>query len=140
MGNRIADLAAEADTQLAINSTDGRQAAYRAVIAALELDTQGTHPLRSALFMKLGDVYLQGNDPKTALSAYDDAVRLPGGLGNEQLHLRLGKAQFQIGNFTRAADEFARAYMGGGKGIFDREDPRYFAFLKTKIKPGPNGW
>jgi hypothetical protein len=38
----------------------------------------------------------------------------------------------------RAADELTRAYMGGDEEIFDNEDPKYFQFLKTRIKLSPD--
>ena len=33
-----------------------------------------------------------------------------------------------------AADELARAYMGGGAEIFDDEDPKYWDFIRTKLQ------
>jgi hypothetical protein len=47
--------------------------------------------------------------------------------------------QFGLGNLGRAADELTRAYMGEGAKIFEGEDPKYFEFLKTKIKEPPEG-
>lgn len=56
----------------------------------------------------------------------------PDALGNPFLHLRLGQAQLNLGNEDRAADELMRAYMGGGPEVFEIEDGRYLAFLKTR--------
>jgi hypothetical protein len=54
--------------------------------------------------------------------------------------MRLGQCQFELGNKERAADELARAYMAEGSEIFKEEDPKYFAFLKTRLKPPASGW
>ncbi len=62
-----------------------------------------------------------------------------GAIGNPYLHFRLGQSQLELGNTERAADELARAYMGAGKEIFKYDDPKYFEFLKTKLKPPANG-
>lgn len=61
-------------------------------------------------------------------------MHCPGAIGNPFVHLRLGQAQFELGDMTRAADELARAYMGAGDEIFEEQDPKYLAFLKTKIQ------
>lgn len=61
------------------------------------------------------------------------AMRCPDAMGNPFLHLRLGQCQFELAALDRAADELARAYMGGGPELFSQEDPKYLAFLKTRI-------
>jgi tetratricopeptide (TPR) repeat protein len=60
-------------------------------------------------------------------------------MGNPFLHLRLGQCLFELDDLDRAADELARAYMGAGSGIFEGAD-KYFAFLKTRLKPPQGGW
>jgi tetratricopeptide (TPR) repeat protein len=62
------------------------------------------------------------------------AMTCPGGLGNPFLHLRLGQAQFELGDFDAAADELMRAYMGDGEEVFSEEDPKYLTFLGTRAK------
>jgi len=132
---------AAVDGYLNENTLKGRQSAFQVLMPLLEqADAEGWDEHLSALFSRLGDIYAQGEDYETALNAYSDAVRSPKGLGDEHIHLRLGKTQFELGNRERAADELCRAYMGGGKELFDDEPPKYFEFLKTKIKPGPEGW
>ena len=81
----------------------------------------------------LGGDYVAGRDNLTM------AMHCPNAIGNPFLHLRLGQCQFELGNLDRAADELARAYMGAGSDIFEDAD-KYFAFLKTRLKPPPGGW
>lgn len=40
---------------------------------------------------------------------------------------------FENENLDKAADELARAYMGGGIEIFMEDDPKYLEYLETKI-------
>ncbi len=68
------------------------------------------------------------------------AMQCPGALGNPFFHLRLGQCQFELGDLPKAGDELTRAYMGGGGKLFRRENPRYYAHLKTILKPPPAGW
>lgn len=69
----------------------------------------------------------------------DGEVTVARGDWNPFLHLRLGQAQLELKNEVRAAEELCRAYMGAGKEIFAKEDPKYFDFLKTKISPPSSG-
>lgn len=91
------------------------------------------------LLTAIGDMnYLQGSY-EYSTKALSDAMHCPNAIGNPFIHLRLGQSQFELGNKERAADELARAYMGAGKDIFEDEDPKYFEFLKTVLKPPANG-
>jgi tetratricopeptide (TPR) repeat protein len=88
----------------------------------------------------VGELQFRNGKFEKALNSYLRAVQCPSGLGNPYIHLRIGQAQFELGNQEGAADNLARAYMGGGKEIFEDGDPKYFAFLKTRLKPPTGGW
>jgi hypothetical protein len=138
---KAAKALAEGRVALAAANSDGRARAYQLAIDAIgAAEAARVEAVFVDLFQLLGDVYFQSEDFETALRAYGDAVASKDGLGNPAVHLRLGKAQFELRNEARAADELCRAYMGGGSEIFSAEPPKYFEFLKTKIQPGPNGW
>jgi tetratricopeptide (TPR) repeat protein len=87
----------------------------------------------------IGDANFLGGDYAAGKDNLATAMHCPGALGNPFLHLRLGQCQFELGNLDGAADELARAYMGGGAEIFDGAE-KYFAFLKTRLQPPPEGW
>ena len=91
------------------------------------------------LLTAIGDTYFRAESYEQARGALSDAMHCPGAIGNPFIHLRLGQAQFELGNLTRANDELTRAYMGAGKEIFEDEDPKYFAHLKTVLLPPANG-
>jgi len=71
---------------------------------------------------------------KSARQALEYAMTCPGAIGNPFLHLRLGQVLFDADEKDAAADELIRAYMGAGAEIFEKDDPKYFEFLKTKAK------
>ncbi|WBO64099.1 hypothetical protein [Streptomyces camelliae] len=87
--------------------------------------------------MAIGDARWRHRSFAEAYASFRDAVECPEGLGNPYIHLRLGQTAFELGHHDQAADELMRAYMGGGPGIFDEDDPKYLAFLRTRADLGP---
>lgn len=144
---KIDALYAEAERHLAQNTQKDREQAYHRYIEALEHlpEPREEWPQAMALFCGLGDVYFQSGDYETARQAYIDAVRCKDALGTAGIHLRLGKAQYELDEFDHAADEFCRAYLASaheakGMDIFQGQDPKYFEFLKTRMEPPQEGW
>jgi tetratricopeptide (TPR) repeat protein len=88
----------------------------------------------------LGDTYYMRRDFCSARESFRKAMECPNGIGNPFLHLRLGQCAVEIGDTARAADELARAYMGGGKEIFEDEDPKYFEVVKSVLRQPDSGW
>ena len=84
----------------------------------------------------LGETRVFMEDWQNALAVLQQAMHCPDAIGNPFLHFLLGKTQFELGNMDRAADELTRAYMGSGMDLLgdEDEDPKYLAFLRTKIK------
>ncbi|MCL9657286.1 tetratricopeptide repeat protein [Pseudomonas protegens] len=70
----------------------------------------------------------------SAREALQYAMTCPGGVGNPFLHMRLGQVLLDDGHEDNAADELMRAYMGAGQEIFQKEEPKYFNFLKSRMK------
>lgn len=92
------------------------------------------------LFSALGDIHFLSGSYCKALQTLLDAMRCHEGIGNPFLHLRLGQVQLELGNEILAADELARAYMGGGKYIFEGEDKKYFHAVQSSLSEPPEGW
>lgn len=88
----------------------------------------------------IGDANFLGRDFTAGRDNLSAAMHCPDAIGNPFLHLRLGQCCFELGELDRAADELTRALMGAGEEIFAAEDPKYFALLKTRLKPPPGGW
>ena len=92
------------------------------------------------LLAAIGDANFLGRDFAAGRKNLSLAMSCPDAIGNPFLHLRLGQCEFELGNLSKAADEFIRAYMGGGKDIFQEDDPKYFKFLTTRAQAPPTGW
>jgi tetratricopeptide (TPR) repeat protein len=87
------------------------------------------------ILASIGDIWFFLKNYEKAGYAFSDAIRCPGGLGNSFIHLRLGQIAFEVHEKSRALNELTRAYMGGGRDAFAREDPKYFALLEANLKP-----
>ncbi len=85
----------------------------------------------------IGDANFLGNDFKAGVDNLSNAMHCPGAIGNPFIHMRLGQCQFEVGNLDRAADELTRAFAIEGEDIFSEDDPKYLAFLKSKIQTEP---
>jgi hypothetical protein len=96
-----------------------------------EISTRVTVAVADACF--LSGQFKRGSD------ALAYSMTCPGAIGNPFIHLRFGQCQYELGNLDAAADELARAYMGAGSEIFSEDDPKYFEFLKTRIRPPESG-
>jgi tetratricopeptide (TPR) repeat protein len=92
------------------------------------------------LLTAIGDANFLARAFEQAKDALSDAMHCPGAIGNPFIHMRLGQAQFELGNMERASDELARAYLQEGLKIFSDEDPKYVSFIKSKLRPPPGGW
>lgn len=82
----------------------------------------------------IGDANFYLKDFEAGRDNLSNCMHCPGGIGNPFIHLRLGQCQLELGNKDRAADELTRAYALEGEQIFADENPKYFSFLKKKIK------
>ena len=92
------------------------------------------------IFVAVGDACFLSGDINGAYDAFSSATHCPGGIVNPFIHFRLGQIQLALGNEIIALDELTRAYMGGGKEIFDGEDSKYFDLIKHHLKEPPSGW
>jgi tetratricopeptide (TPR) repeat protein len=116
--------------------------ALEAYWSAYDLLPDPPHQWEAATWIltAIGDANFLQRDFTAGCDNLSSVMHCPGAIGNPFIHLRLGQCQFELGDRDRAADELARAYMGGGSELFDEEDPKYFAFLKTVLKPPADGW
>jgi len=85
----------------------------------------------------IGDANFLGGDFQAGVDNLSNAMRCPDAIGNPFIHLRLGQCQFEVGNLDKAADELTRAYGLEGEEIFTEDDPKYQAFLMTRINTNP---
>ena len=112
------------------------ESAFRCYRDALKLVPEPVDDWESTTWIlaAIGDLYFMEGKTEKALSAFEDAVRCPTGLGNPFIHLRLGQCCLDLRRLDRAADELTRAYMGGGLEILEKDDPKYLQFLRSRIE------
>jgi tetratricopeptide (TPR) repeat protein len=91
------------------------------------------------LLAAIGDACFLGGYFTSGSEAFSDALHCPGGFGNPFVHLRLGQCEFERGNLDMSAEHLTRAYALEGKAILEAENPKFFEFLKTRIKPPASG-
>jgi tetratricopeptide (TPR) repeat protein len=130
---QIKSLCAEGDELAAAQSFEQAIARYNEAWGLVP-DPKNRWAASTWIMAAIGDACFLGGYLTSALDALRYAMHCPDGLGNPFLHLRLGQVLFDRGELAEAADELARAYMGGGDEIFAAEDARYRAFLGTRMK------
>jgi tetratricopeptide (TPR) repeat protein len=106
---------------------------YRQALLLLPEPKHG-HEISLLAFTALGEAYFFSGWYQKALRAFRQAEKAPGGVENPLLHLRMGQASFEEGDFDRTADSLSRAYALDGRAIFRGEDKKYLSFLATRIE------
>ncbi|NQX26997.1 tetratricopeptide repeat protein [Microbacteriaceae bacterium VKM Ac-2854] len=92
------------------------------------------------ILVAIGDsLFLSGSFTR-GVEVLTHAMHCPGAIGDPFIHLRLGQCQFEVGNLTRAADELARGFLQEGDELFEEDDPKYLAFVKSRLRPPHGGW
>ncbi len=90
------------------------------------------------IFVAIGDChYLKGNFNE-ALNYFNEALKLPNGIGNAFILFRLGQCYYELEDYNNSKKYLLQAYMIEGKDIFADEEEKYFALLKQDIKGVPD--
>ena len=106
--------------------------------AALELlpEPRGQWATASWLWRAVADARFRGRDFVGALEPI--ALAMLHGLHEDPfLHLRRGQCLLELGQRDAALDALARAYVGGGRALFAREEPRWFEAIREVAIPRP---
>ncbi len=86
------------------------------------------------IYAALGDTHFLARDFERARQALTTVMLCPNALDNPFLWLRRGQVYFELGELKQAQDSLASAFMLGGREIFETEDPKYRAFIATKME------
>ena len=79
----------------------------------------------------LGDAYFAKGEYENGREALMSALHCPKTQGNPFIHLRLGQCLFELGELEEARRELKRTVEHKGEGLFDKEDPKYYAVLTS---------
>jgi tetratricopeptide (TPR) repeat protein len=137
--SQVKALCAEGDAHAEQASYDEAVCKYA---VALELLPEPITQWEAATWIltAIGDARFLQKRYDEAIQPLLDAMKCPGAIGSPFVHLRLGQVQFELGNEVLAKDELARAYMGGGKKLFQTEDLKYWEVVTSALKRPPGGW
>jgi hypothetical protein len=128
------DLAAEVEALCAEGDGAAAEGAYAQAVlryeAALELLPEPREQWSEAswLWRAVADARFRGRDFVGALEPISLAL-LHGDSGNAFLHLRRGQCLVELGHEADGLDALARAFAGGGRPLFAREEPRWLALI-----------
>jgi predicted Zn-dependent protease len=136
--DRIVELTNEAQEWEEIEEWDHARTALEKALALLP-EPQWKWEASTWLWTVLGDIEFQAERFEQAREAFRQAMLGPGALGNPFLRLRRGQMFFELGDMKWAAEELAGAYMLEGKELFESQDPKYFEYLKTVLRPPGSG-
>jgi tetratricopeptide (TPR) repeat protein len=91
------------------------------------------------IFAAIGNTYFLKGEYAPAYRALQDALRCPRTGTDALIHLRIGQVFLAWGTEELAATELAQAYMAGGAAIFEGEDARYFALVRSVLRTPADG-
>ncbi|HEU4453447.1 MAG TPA: hypothetical protein VFR81_10315 [Longimicrobium sp.] len=92
------------------------------------------------LLVGIGDACFLAGGWEQARNAFLDAMHCPDGIDDAFIHMRLGQIELELGDEEKAAQGLAHAYRKEGSELFEDEDPKYLAFMKSRLPPPPGGW
>ena len=146
-GRKVARLPPETFAEVKAKAEEGERrmaasdfrGAFDLFVAALNLLPDPREQWNAAgwLLVALGENAIRAGSFQAAEGPLTDAMWCPGTIGNPWVHLRCGQMRFELGQIDRAGDELARAYMGGGREVFEGQDPKYFALVEQLLQPPP---
>jgi tetratricopeptide (TPR) repeat protein len=93
------------------------------------------------LLVSIGDMQFMLNDFDGARDSFMSVAKISDDAqANPFVCLRLGQSLFELDDKPRAADWLARAFLSEGASIFSHDHSKYLTFIKTQLKPPPEGW
>lgn len=136
--HKIRELSAEGDSLAAQKQFEQAIEIYN-IAWGLVPEPKNDWEASTWLLAAIGDACFLGGYFTSGSEAFSHALHCPGGFGNPFVHLRLGQCEFERENLDMSAEHLTRAYALEGKAILEAENPKYFEFLKSRIKPPVSG-
>lgn len=84
------------------------------------------------LYASVGNIHFDARRWAEARDNFAAAMQSPSGTGNPFIQLRLGQAEFELGNTGEAFHRLLFARMRGPQGLLDEVDPKYSEFLNAE--------
>lgn len=81
------------------------------------------------LYASVANIHFDAGRWQEARDMFAAALESPSGVGDAFIQLRLGQAEYELGNSDEALHRLLFATMRGPRGLLDDEDPKYAALL-----------
>ncbi len=130
--NQVTVLSEEGD---ALAESGNYDDAIKKYIVAMDLLPAPKNQWEAAtwLYVAIGDAFFLADDYQATYNYFMDALNCPDATDNPFIHLRVGQAQYHLGNEDAAVNYLLKAYMLDGEKVFVAEDGMYLDFLKSKV-------
>lgn len=103
------------------------EAALESFQAGLDLlpEPKGAWVASAWLYASVGNIHFDAGRWAEARDNFAAASASASGLSNAFIQLRLGQAEYELGNMHEAAHHLLYAEMRGPQGLLDDQDPKY---------------
>lgn len=110
--------------QLDAGDADAALASFQ---AGLELLPEPKHKWVASTWLhaSVANIHFDAGRWQEARDNFAAASDAPSGLSNAFIQLRLGQAEYELGNIPEAAHHLLYAHMRGPQGLFEDQDPKY---------------
>ncbi len=85
------------------------------------------------LLVAIGDCYFHMNKFEECYSFFSRAIQGVDGFGDPFIHLRIGQMYYEREEYDKSSLELRRAYLLGGKEMFDNEDLKYYTSIEKEL-------
>lgn len=86
------------------------------------------------LFASVANIHFDAGRWQEARDNFAAAIESPSGVGNPFVQLRLGQAEYELGNMEEALHRLLFARLRGPAGLMNDEDPKYAEFLDKAVR------
>ncbi|EYF02267.1 tetratricopeptide repeat protein [Chondromyces apiculatus] len=126
---KVTELCDRGDALVEGGELDQAVALYEEALSLLPRPLHRWHAATWILTALGETLYFQAQH-REAVSALNEALQCPRGLGNPLIHLRLGQAALALGDESLAREHLGRAFLAGAEDVFQGEEPRYLEIAR----------
>lgn len=126
--DQLDELVRAGTAKLESGDAEGARADFEAGLALLP---EPKHHWVAAtwLYASVANIHFDAGRWQEARDNFAAALEAPSGVGNPFIQLRLGQAEYELGNMEEAVHRLLFAQLRGPAGLLDEVDPKYAALL-----------
>ena len=131
---RVDEFCAAAEELLKDQNYDEAVVEYCRAFALLPMPTEQWHAANRIL-KGIADALFRKGDYVGAAEHLQKVMLTPGAAEDSFIRMRRGQTAFERGILSNAEQELAAVYILEGQQAFKSEDPKYWAFIESKMLP-----